>query len=178
MARGIWLVDWVLLMGRSKQARSSVTASLGLHRLSDSARSALFRRVGRPRSLSDGLVQRYGEERERWVRSAAAVRAQVIDALLAGEEIEAEGAGRRLGYELGRTHLTFAIWSDAPHDQGDIALAMIERAALRLVSSLGMAEHTITNRIRAAQEFLPHPIEQRACELQVALRLIGLAQSG
>ena len=35
--------------------------------------------------LSDGLVQRYGEERERWVRSAAAVRAQVIDALLAGE---------------------------------------------------------------------------------------------
>src|SRR5580693_1762431 len=35
--------------------------------------------------LSDGLVQRYGEERERWVRSAAAMRAQVIDAVLAGE---------------------------------------------------------------------------------------------
>ena len=43
---------------------------------------------------------------------------------------------------------------------------------------LGVHEHTITNRIRAAQELLPHPIEQRACELQVALRLIRLAQSG
>jgi len=270
--------------------------------------------------LSDGLVQRYGEERERWVRSAAAVRAQVIDALLADEPIDHERASRRLGYELGRNHLAFAIWSDAPHARGDVALAMIERAALELVSSLGMAapllvprarlclggwigsrgddqvdgrerahvdvqsfptvlaafgspgvgvpgfarshreafharriaqltqqragtvtqydtvalaalatadvgearefvraelgqllgdddqsvrlsatlrvyleenmsparasrrvgvhEHTITNRIRAAQKLLPHPIEQRACELQVALRLIRLAQSG
>jgi DNA-binding PucR family transcriptional regulator len=270
--------------------------------------------------LSDGLVQRYGEERERWVRSAAAVRAQVIDGLLTGEQIESEQAGRRLGYELGRDHLAFAVWSDAPHARGDVALAMIERAALELVSSFGLAapllvprarlcvagwigsrgdgqvvgvehahidvqsfptvlaafgspgvgvagfarshreafharriaqltqqragtvtqydtvalaalasadvcearafvraelgqllgdddqsvrlsatlrvyleenmspsrasrrvgvhEHTITNRIRAAQELLPHPIEQRACELQVALRLIRLAQTG
>jgi DNA-binding PucR family transcriptional regulator len=270
--------------------------------------------------LSGGLVQRYGEERERWVRSAAAVRAQVTDALLAGEHGDPERASRRLGYELGRNHLAFAIWSDAPHDRGDIALAMIERAALELASSLGMAapllvprarlclagwigsrgddqiaglqdtridiqsfptvlaafgspgvgvagfarshreafharriaqltqyrpgtvtqydtvalaalasadvgearefvraelgqllgdddqsvrlsatlrvyleenmspsrasrrlgvhEHTITNRIRAAQGLLPHPIEQRACELQVALRLIRLARSG
>jgi DNA-binding PucR family transcriptional regulator len=270
--------------------------------------------------LSGGLVQRYGEERERWVRSAAAVRAQVIDALLAGEHVDPEQASSRLGYELARNHLAFAIWSDAPHDRGDIALAMIERAALQLVSSLGMAspllvprarlclagwigsrgddhigdlehahtdvqsfptvlvafgspgvgvagfvrshheafrarriaqltqrragtltqydtvalaalasadvgqarefvraelgpllgdddqsvrlsatlrvyleenmspsrasrrlgvhEHTITNRVRAAQELLPRPIEQRACELQVALRLIRLAQSG
>jgi DNA-binding PucR family transcriptional regulator len=269
-------------------------------------------------TLSDGLVQRYGEERERWVRSAAAVRSQVIDALLAGEHIDPERASRRLGYELGRNHLAFMIWSDAPHERGDIALAMIERAALQLVSSLGMAtpllvprarlcvagwigsrgddhvvdlerahlniqsfptvlaafgspgsgiagfarshreasharriaqltqqrpgtvtrydavalaalasvdvdqarefvnaelgqlvadddqslrlsatlrvyleenmspsrasrrlgvhEHTITNRIRSAQELLPHPIEQRACELQVALRLIRLGQ--
>ena len=41
---------------------------------------------------------------------------------------------------------------------------------------LGVHEHTITNRIRAAQELLPHPIEQRTSELQVALRLIRLAQ--
>ena len=247
-------------------------------------------------------------------------RTGVIDALLAGEHIDHEQASRRLGYELSRNHLAFAIWSDAPHDRGDIALAMIERAAFELVSSLGMGspllvprarlclagwigtrgedhivdlehahvdvqsfptvlaafgspgvgvagfarshreafharriaqltqqragtvtqydtvalaalastdvgearefvraelgqllgdddqsvrlcatlrvyleenmspsrasrrlgvhEHTITNRIRAAQELLPHLIEQRACELQVALRLIRLAQSG
>src|ERR1700729_510365 len=40
--------------------------------------------------LSDGLVQRYATERERWVRSAAAVRAQVIDAVLADEPIDVE----------------------------------------------------------------------------------------
>jgi DNA-binding PucR family transcriptional regulator len=269
--------------------------------------------------LSRGLVQRYGEERERWVRSAAAVRSQVIDALLAGEPVDAERASSRLGYELSRNHLAFAIWTDAPHGRGDVALAMVERAAVQLVSSLGMNapllvprarlclagwigsrgddhlvdlehahidvrafptvlaafgssgvgvagfvrshreafqarriaqltqqragtvthydtvalaalassdvgearefvraelgrllgdddqsvrlnatlrvyleenmspsrasrrlgvhENTITNRIRAAQELLPHPIEQRTCELQVALRLIRLAQS-
>jgi DNA-binding PucR family transcriptional regulator len=270
-------------------------------------------------TLSDELVQRYGEERERWIRSAAAVRAQVIDALLAGEPVDAERAGRRLGYELDRNHLAFAVWSDTPQERGDVALAMIERAALKLAASLGTAapllaprarlclagwigsrrddhivdlkgahvdaqsfptvlaafgspgsgvagfarshreafharriaqltqqrpgtvtqydtvalaalastdveqarefvraelgqlagnddqslrlsatlrvyleenmspsrasrrlgvhEHTITNRIRAAQEALPHPIEQRVSELQVALRLIRLAQS-
>jgi DNA-binding PucR family transcriptional regulator len=46
----------------------------------------------------------------------------------------------------------------------------------RAARRLGVHEHTITNRIRAAQELLPHPIEQRVCELQVALRLIRLAQ--
>lgn len=270
--------------------------------------------------LSDGLVRRYGEERERWLRSAAAVRAQVIDGLLTGEEIDPELASRRLGYELGRNHFGFAIWTDASYERGEIALAMLERAALQLVSSLGMPppllvprarlclagwigsrdddrivglehahtdvqsfptvlaafgspgagvagfarshreafharriaqltqqragtvtrydtvalaalastdvgearefvraelgqllgdddqsvrlsatlrvyleenmspsrasrrlgvhENTIANRIRSAQELLPHPIEQRACELQVALRLIRLAQTG
>ena len=81
--------------------------------------------------LSDGLVERYGVERERWVRSAAAVRSQVIDALLAGEPVDAERASSRLGYELGRAHLAFTIWTDAAHERGDVALAMIERAALR-----------------------------------------------
>src|ERR1700722_19446232 len=42
--------------------------------------------------LSDGLVQRYAAERERWVRSDAAARAQVIDGLLTGEQIESEQA--------------------------------------------------------------------------------------
>jgi DNA-binding PucR family transcriptional regulator len=265
-------------------------------------------------------VERYREERERWVRSAAAVRSQVIDALLSGEPVDAERASGRLGYELSRNHLAFALWADDPHGRGDVALAMIERAAVQLVSSLGTGapllvprarlclagwiglrgddqivglehahmdvrsfptvlaafgspgvgvagfarshreafharriaqltqqragtvtqydtvalaalastdvgearqfvrdelgqllgdddqsvrlnatlrvyleenmspsrasrrlgvhENTITNRIRAAQELLPHPIEQRTCELQVALRLIRLARSG
>lgn len=39
---------------------------------------------------------------------------------------------------------------------------------------IGVHENTITNRVRAAQELLPHPIEHRSPELLVALRLIRL----
>jgi DNA-binding PucR family transcriptional regulator len=46
----------------------------------------------------------------------------------------------------------------------------------RTAQRLGVHENTITNRIRSAQEQLPHPIEHRTCELQVALRLVRLAQ--
>jgi DNA-binding PucR family transcriptional regulator len=45
---------------------------------------------------------------------------------------------------------------------------------LRASQRLGVHENTIANRIRAAQELLPHPIEQRSPELLVALRLIRL----
>src|ERR1700759_1449991 len=98
--------------------------------------------------LSHGLVERYGEERERWVRSASTVRAQVIDALVAGEPTDRDEASRRLGYELGRTHVAFAIWSDAVDDRGDVPLAMLERAALDLVSSLGMTAPLLVARAR------------------------------
>ena len=64
-------------------------------------------------TLSGGLVRRYGEERERWVRSAAAVRAQVVESLLAGEPVDIEASSRRLAHELGRNHQAFAVWSDA-----------------------------------------------------------------
>ena len=50
-------------------------------------------------ALSGGLVRRYAEERERWVRSAAALRAQVVDSLLSGESVDVEASSRRLGYE-------------------------------------------------------------------------------
>ena len=46
----------------------------------------------------------------------------------------------------------------------------------RTAQRLGVHENTISNRINAAQEELPHPIERRACELQVALRIVRLAQ--
>jgi hypothetical protein len=271
-------------------------------------------------ALSDGLVRRYGEERERWVRSAAAVRTQAVDAVLAGEVADGESAGLRLGYELNRHHRAFVLWSQDTHERGDAVLATLERAALDLLGTLGVTgallvprarlciagwfgwrgagddvdlagapldtravttvlgafgtpgyghagfsrshrealqarriaqltqqrpgtmtsydrvalaalasvdidqarqfavaelgplieeddhsrrlsatlrvyleenmrpsraaqrlgvhENTITNRIRTVQELLPHPIEERACELQVALRLIKLAQDG
>jgi len=99
-------------------------------------------------ALSGGLVRRYGEERERWVRSAAAVRAQVVESLLAGEPIAADAASRRLGYELDRSHQAFAVWSDTWAEGGEEALAMLERAALEIVGSLGAAAPLLIPRAR------------------------------
>jgi DNA-binding PucR family transcriptional regulator len=45
---------------------------------------------------------------------------------------------------------------------------------LRTSHRLGVHENTVANRIRAAQELLPHRIEHRTPELLVALRLIRL----
>ena len=52
----------------------------------------------------------YGAERERWVRSTAATRAETIETILAGEPIDAALAGRRLGYELDRQHTAVIAW--------------------------------------------------------------------
>ena len=87
-------------------------------------------------ALSHGLVERYGEERERWVRSAAALRAQIVDALLEGEFVELDSASRRLAYQLDRRHLAFVLWVEG-FEIHDEALAMLERAAVELAASLG-----------------------------------------
>jgi hypothetical protein len=100
------------------------------------------------KTLSQELVRRYGEERERWVRSAAAVRAQVVESLLAGEPVDIDASSRRLGYELGRNHQAFVVWSDAWSEGGEQALAMLERAALALVGSLGASTPLLVPRAR------------------------------
>jgi hypothetical protein len=98
--------------------------------------------------LSGGLVRRYADERERWVRSAAAIRAQVVDALLAGEPIDVAGAARRLAYELDRSHEAFVVWSDEWSEGGEQGLAMLERAALEIVGSLGAGPALLVPRAR------------------------------
>jgi PucR C-terminal helix-turn-helix domain/GGDEF-like domain len=99
-------------------------------------------------TLSGGLARRYAEERELWVRSAAALRGQVVDALLSGEPVDVDASSRRLGYELDRTHQAFVVWSDAWAEGGEQALAMLERAALEIVRLLGAAGPLVVTRAR------------------------------
>lgn len=54
---------------------------------------------------------RYEAEREAWMRSAAASRAEGIDAILAGRERDPQRAASRLRYELGRQHLGVITWN-------------------------------------------------------------------
>jgi hypothetical protein len=99
-------------------------------------------------ALSGGLVRRYAEERERWVRSAAAVRAQVVEDLLAGEPVDVDASSRRLGYELDRKHQALAVWIDESVEGGEQALAMLERAVLAIVDSLGAGSPLLVPRGR------------------------------
>jgi PucR C-terminal helix-turn-helix domain/GGDEF-like domain len=83
-------------------------------------------------------VAEYGEERDRWVRSAAAVRAETVDELLSGGAVDSLAAGQRLGYDLERDHWAFVLWNvDSAADQSnDGTLAMLERGGLELAASM------------------------------------------
>lgn len=86
--------------------------------------------------LSRGLVERYAAERELWARSAAAIRAEELAALLGDPKRDIERASARLGYELRRRHLGFVIWG-FERERGGFDLATLERLAAELEVGLG-----------------------------------------
>jgi PucR C-terminal helix-turn-helix domain/GGDEF-like domain len=87
-------------------------------------------------SLNRALVARYTSERQQWVRSADAVRTETVRAILAGDPIDADAAGPRLGYELGRHHLAFLVWSEG-EEFGPEHFTDLERSAFELASGIG-----------------------------------------
>jgi hypothetical protein len=58
-------------------------------------------------------LDRYVHERDRWVRSAGAVRRAVLDELLGDGVSDVDAASARLGYELRRAHVAFVVWAEA-----------------------------------------------------------------
>jgi DNA-binding PucR family transcriptional regulator len=48
---------------------------------------------------------------------------------------------------------------------------------VRAARRLGVHENTVTYRVQRAEELLGHPVSERRLELQVALRLVGLASA-
>lgn len=90
-------------------------------------------------TVLDKLTSEYAEERERWVRSAAAVRADTVKAILAGGPVDVEEAGRRLHYALGRRHVAFLVWDAGPGGSTSVQAAL-ERAALRRVKAIGSVD--------------------------------------
>lgn len=69
-------------------------------------------------------------ERERLLRRAAVVRADIVRTVLAGESVEAGQAERALGHTLDGNHMAFVCWS-----RGDSA--ELERVALAVAELLG-----------------------------------------
>jgi DNA-binding PucR family transcriptional regulator len=88
-------------------------------------------------AITDGISAEYQAERERWVRSAAAVRSELIGDLLSGASIDPHTASGVLRYELGRHHVAFVAWRDSPDLEGT-ADAGLEAVATEIAAALGV----------------------------------------
>lgn len=76
----------------------------------------------------------YASERERFARSAAAVRGETIDALLSGRLTDIAKAGQRLRYDLARTHIGIWAWLARGPESGD-AYTVLEAAVSELAQA-------------------------------------------
>jgi DNA-binding PucR family transcriptional regulator len=83
--------------------------------------------------ISDVLGDAYGSERERLMRSAEQLRAENVRAILAGDPLDEEVIGSRLGYELRRHHVALRVSSGSE-------LRGLERAASEAGALLGNSE--------------------------------------
>jgi hypothetical protein len=87
-------------------------------------------------AISVQLTQVYLEERARWVRGTAAVRAEMARALLAGERIPAAKATSALRYDVAATHVGFVVWME-PSEPDDERAGALEAVALGIGNTLG-----------------------------------------
>jgi DNA-binding PucR family transcriptional regulator len=93
--------------------------------------------------VSDEVVEEYSAERGRWVRSAAAMRAEVVRTVLDGGPVNRDSASASLSYELRRHHIALVVWSEVP--LGLDGLGALERAATAAAAALGAREPLIVS---------------------------------
>ncbi len=83
--------------------------------------------------VSGYLAEHYETEQERWVRSAAAVRAETAADVLSGATLDADVASRRLGYALGGHHVGLVVEGDLEIEE----TGRLEAAAMSVAVALG-----------------------------------------
>lgn len=85
--------------------------------------------------ISAQLVEDYETERARWIRGAAAARAELITAMLEGETVDPRTATDKLRYDVSRRHLALIVWTDG----GETAVepGALESAAGSLAAEIG-----------------------------------------
>jgi hypothetical protein len=118
-----WLWEW---WSQALQERIEDSGELAAGQ--DQTSAFMFAYVDK---VSDVLVEEFGTERERMMRSASQQRAETVRAILAGEPIDEEVASRRLGYELGRHHTALRVASAGSQIRG------LERAVDEAALALG-----------------------------------------
>jgi hypothetical protein len=89
--------------------------------------------------ISADLVGAYNVERDRWVRSAAAVHAETARAIIEGATENEPTASARLGYDLHRHHVGVIISGEPASDAGG-SVDPLEREALGAAMALGCTD--------------------------------------
>ena len=74
--------------------------------------------------VSSFAEEAYAQERERWLRTAAAVQTETIDAILGGRDVDAASASSRLRYELEREHVGVVGWYEGAEEGRDTIAAL------------------------------------------------------
>jgi DNA-binding PucR family transcriptional regulator len=97
----------------------------------DESSAFMFAYVDR---ISATLVEEFGTERERMLRSAEQLRRDTLKPILAGDPVDTDAASRRLGYELHRHHLALRVSSGASEVEG------LERAVGEAAAALAARE--------------------------------------
>ncbi len=88
-------------------------------------------------SLVEGLSQAYTEESERWIANAASVRAEAVEALLAGDPGDLPAVERQLDYQVEqRYHVAVVLHLD--HASEDPVL--LPQVAVTWLRSIGSAQ--------------------------------------
>lgn len=84
-------------------------------------------------SYASRMAEEYLSERDRWISSAAAARAETARSILAGEAVNPRTASTTLGYDVTRSHLAMVLWSgEALADPTEL-----QRTASQLLRQLG-----------------------------------------
>ena len=87
-------------------------------------------------AVSVQLTDAYTEERGRWVRQAAAARAELVHAILESGEADVETATGTLGYDVRGRHLAFVMWYEPAARTAD-GTGALEGVAASLAAALG-----------------------------------------
>jgi DNA-binding PucR family transcriptional regulator len=88
-------------------------------------------------AISTQLVAEYEQERARWIRGAAAARAELVTAIIDGEPVDPRSATETLRYDVSRHHLAFILWSDPRTPGPPPRTGSLEVAAMAMARELG-----------------------------------------
>jgi DNA-binding PucR family transcriptional regulator len=83
------------------------------------------------------LVVDYEQERARWIRGAAAARAELVSAIIDGQTIDARAATDTLRYDVSRNHLAFIVWTDLDAGSAEQRSGSLEVAAMAFAKAVG-----------------------------------------